>query len=284
MLPNLIIIGAMKAATTSLHRYLNLHPEISMSAEKEVNFFDREGNCTRNLAWYEQYFQEQPNVRIYGESSTNYTKYPFFPGIPERIHSVIPQAKLIYILRDPIERTISHYFMQYLRNERCSLNEIVADIESIYICTSRYYFQLEQYIPYFPLERIHILTSESLKNNAQATMTQVFRFLEVDDTFYTDRFQAHHNTSANTKGQNKLGRIAQHLILNAESPVRKVIMPLVPKQFRRNLRKNLFRTTAVEMQKPTISKEIRQKLHCYLQPDVSALRELIGIPFDEWSF
>jgi sulfotransferase family protein len=284
MLPNLIIIGAMKAATTSLHRYLNLHPEISMSAEKEIDFFNKEENFARGLTWYEQHFEEQANVQIYGEASTNYTKYPAFSGVAERIYSVIPQTKLIYILRDPIERTLSHYFMFHARNAiQDTFDELVTNLDRQYIQISCYHRQLQQYLPYFPLDRIHILTSEALKNEPQTTMQRVFQFLEVDDSFDTEHFQTRYNSSAYIKGQNKFGRIAQGLLLNQKSSARKLIMPLVPKKFRRNLRKKLFRATEIELQKPTVSEETRQKLRDYFQPDVDALRELTAMPFDEWS-
>jgi len=106
-LPNLIIIGAMKCATTSLHYYLNLHPQISMSEEKELDFFIHKNNWHKGIEWYKTNFTG--NASVYGESSPNYTKYPFFNGVPERMHAVVPDAKLIYVVRDPIERIISHY-------------------------------------------------------------------------------------------------------------------------------------------------------------------------------
>ena len=106
-LPNLIIIGAQKCGTTSLHYYLNLHPQILMSREKELNFFITERNWSKGVDWYRSQFVEK--AEIYGESSPNYTDYIRFGGVPERMYSVVPDARLIYILRDPIERIVSHY-------------------------------------------------------------------------------------------------------------------------------------------------------------------------------
>lgn len=111
MLPNLIVIGAHKCATTSLHYYLGLHPQISMSREKELNFFIKERNWYKGIEWYKSNFTTK--AMIYGESSPNYTNYPFFMGVPERMCSVVPEAKLIYIVRDPIDRVISHYVHNY---------------------------------------------------------------------------------------------------------------------------------------------------------------------------
>lgn len=107
-LPNLIVIGAMKCATTSLHWYLDLHPQVAMSRPKQVNLFvtqqelragDIEGYCSRFPA----------DVPVRGESSPSYTKKRKYPGVPERISRFLPDARLVYIIRDPIERIISHY-------------------------------------------------------------------------------------------------------------------------------------------------------------------------------
>jgi hypothetical protein len=103
LLPNLIVIGAMKAGTTSLHAYLSLHPEIFMSANKEPRFFTEEWNWHKGLEWYEAQFPERVTIR--GESTPDYTKLPEIRNVPERIHSLIPDVRLIYLVRDPIDRS-----------------------------------------------------------------------------------------------------------------------------------------------------------------------------------
>src|SRR5919108_5987197 len=110
MLPNLIIIGAQKCGTSALHHYLGLHPDIFMSHEKELNFFMQRKNWDKGRAWYESMFPCNATVR--GEASPGYTDYPTEPRVAERMHSLIPDAKLIYIVRHPIERMISQYVHQ----------------------------------------------------------------------------------------------------------------------------------------------------------------------------
>ena len=105
MLPNTFIIGAGKSGTTSLWLYLNRHPDIALSRNKEPAFFVRP-NFREDLDWYESLFEP---ARIVGEASTVYTAHPVFDGVPERIHSLVPTPKLIYLVRDPVERAISHY-------------------------------------------------------------------------------------------------------------------------------------------------------------------------------
>ena len=110
-LPNLLVIGAGKCGTTSLHYYLGLHPQISMSYVKELNFFVKEHKWRRGVKWYQSNFSG--SARIYGETSPAYTNYPVFSGVPERIYSTLPLAKLIYLVRDPLKRIFSHYIQCY---------------------------------------------------------------------------------------------------------------------------------------------------------------------------
>src|SRR5262245_43211435 len=105
MLPNLIVIGAGKCGTTSLHLYLGLHPEISMTQQKELNFFVAELNWRRGLGWYEEQFREGTPVR--GESSVAYSEYPQRQGVPERMAALVPDVNIVYCVRDPFERMVS---------------------------------------------------------------------------------------------------------------------------------------------------------------------------------
>ena len=117
-LPNLIVIGTQKGETSSLHYYLSLHPQICMSREKELNFFISErdwSNWKRGVEWYKKKFIGK--AQIYGESSPNYTNYPRYDQVPKRMHSIVPEAKLVYILRDPIKRIISHYMHKYSKGK-----------------------------------------------------------------------------------------------------------------------------------------------------------------------
>src|SRR4051812_3312851 len=112
-LPNLIVIGAKKSGTTSLYVYLDAHPEISMTRDKELNFFVEERNWSRGLGWYGEQFDAGAPVR--GEASPYYTALPHHRGVPERMASVIPDARLVYMVRDPIARLLSHYDMGVAR-------------------------------------------------------------------------------------------------------------------------------------------------------------------------
>lgn len=202
-LPNFLIIGAGKCGTSSLHRYLSLHPDIFMSQLKELRFFDaREpfGRFRLGLEWYMNHFPV--NAKARGEASPQYSFYPNVARVPEMIREVLGQPKLIYLVRDPIERLRSDHMRildEYYFTR--TFDEEISDIkqrDSYH--RSRYFLQLSQYLNVFPRENIHVVVSERLQRDRRATLKKVFEFLDVDSDFWTPDFDAVHNKAkSNTK-------------------------------------------------------------------------------------
>ncbi|MFL5420124.1 MAG: sulfotransferase family protein [Myxococcales bacterium] len=193
MLPNLLIIGAAKCGTTSLHEYLALHPEIEMSRQKELHLFI-EGDWRERLDWYAAQFPEGRRVR--GESSPTYTFYPFFPSVPERVRDVAPDMRFIYLVRDPIERAVANYVEMYsLKLEHRPIDAALSDLDPAnpHLCSSLYATQLERYFACFDPERILVIDSGDLRDRRDATLRKVFRFLDVDPEFTSEGFRREHN-------------------------------------------------------------------------------------------
>jgi len=195
VLPNLIIIGAQKCGTTSLHYYLDSHPEISMSKQKELNFFIKDLGWENGLSWYESRFSGK--TKIYGESSPGYTYYPLCKGVAERMYSIIPQAKLIYVVRDPLERIVSQYIDRVKDGKITKpLNEeLLSEGNDIYIKTSSYYYQLNEFLKFYPPKSILVLLSDDLLNKREETLKKVFQFLNVNDSFQCREFDNCKNVS-----------------------------------------------------------------------------------------
>jgi hypothetical protein len=187
-LPNLVVIGGLKCGTTSLHHYLNLHPEIEMSRPKELNFFVAELNWPLGTEWYASHFSSRAPAR--GESSPHYTSRPRFEGVAERMGSVLGEARLVYVVRDPIDRMLSHYLHNVGGGyEHRALADALADPESAYVNRSLYSFQLEPYLEQFGGTRIEIVAREELKGERPGTMRRLFAFLGVDPTFTSKQFE-----------------------------------------------------------------------------------------------
>ncbi len=101
----------MKSGTTSLHSYLATHPQIFMSLNKEPEYFAKQ-EVFKGEDWYLSLFRSAAGIQIVGESSTTYARLPYFPGVPDRIAKFNPEARFIYVMRDPVERSISQYWFR----------------------------------------------------------------------------------------------------------------------------------------------------------------------------
>ena len=172
MLPDIVVIGSMKAGTTSLFRYLASHPDVVPSSVKETNFFTTDEDFNKGLDWYRSLFRQAGRSAI--EASPNYTKRHVFPGVPARMQAILPDARLIYLLRDPVDRIVSHYIHNYANGrETRPLSEIVTNPDSGYIQTSRYYFQLQAFLAFYPEQQICLVESERLRNDTAQVVNEV---------------------------------------------------------------------------------------------------------------
>lgn len=193
--PNLFIIGAMKAGTSSLHEYLHQHPEIFMARFKEPQYFAPhstrwgekwgQGNPypEPGSEWYLRLFADAGEVQYAGESSVSYTAVPWVTGCERRIFDFNPEARLIYIMRDPIERTLSHYwtFVADGREDRDMLTAVQRKEE--YIARSDYARQLRPYFDVFGRHQVFTLTLEQLNAEPDVTFRRLFQWLGVNDSF-----------------------------------------------------------------------------------------------------
>jgi hypothetical protein len=272
VLPNLLIIGAGKCGTTSLHEYLSLHPEIYMSDTKELMFFNRDDWRDR-LEWYEAQFRTAP---VRGESSPHYTMFPFVPSTPERIGELLPDARLIYVVRDPIERAIASYVeLVALRLESRTISDALGDAgdpANPHLCPSRYATQLMRFRDHFPADQILVLDHGDLLHDRARTLEETFRFLRVDPTFTSRAFEQRHNPREIKVAYGNLGFwLVKHGIFtrrNARFDRGPLIAPL-----RRLLSKPIDRR---------LPEARRVELTAAFRPEIDRLRELTGKPFTRW--
>ncbi|MGK2957164.1 MAG: sulfotransferase domain-containing protein [Acidimicrobiales bacterium] len=180
MLPNFIVIGAGKAGTTSLWGYLREHPQIFMSEPKELNFFTTEHNWNRGLAWYESHFDNAGNALAIGEVTGSYANWPNFDGVPQRMFEILPDAKLVYVIRHPIERIVSAFKYMTLRGDEDKPMDEAIRTNPMYLSVSSYATQIEQFLKVYPKERLHVIVSEEMRDDRPATIKRVFEFLGVD--------------------------------------------------------------------------------------------------------
>ncbi|MFL5906688.1 MAG: sulfotransferase family protein [Solirubrobacterales bacterium] len=275
-LPNLIVIGAAKAGTTSLHTYLDAHPEIGMSRIKELNFFDR-SDCFDRLDWYLDQFD--PDCKIRGESSPNYTKSPRFTGQPERIHSLIPSARLIYLVRDPVDRSIAHWAHNVAAGEESRpFEEALVDPDpgNTYLCASRYATQLNRYLEHFSQDQILVLDQHRLLHRRDDAINQVFRFLDVRDDFSSPEFDRELNSR---RDQRRLTGPGRSLLRSAPASALRLLPPRVRQPLRFAARRGLSR----RVRRPPVTPAVRARLEVVFEPEANRLREITGQRFESWS-
>jgi hypothetical protein len=276
-LPNLVIIGAAKCGTTSLHNYLQLHPSIFMSQTKELKLFNRE-DWRDHLGWYRAQFSTELPVR--GESSPTYTMYPKLDSVAERMHAVIPDARLIYVVRDPIERLVAQYVEHvHISMERRPLEEALADYESpdnLLVLASRYAHQLDRFREFFPDSSILVLDQRDLLESRATTLRKVFGFLGVDSDFSSPEFTELHNLR-----EQKLRLTRAALWIHD----RGLLHPL-------RRRSRVLPTTARErvktlltepVDRPVLDPAQRGQVAAFLREDAERLRAYTGNPFAHWS-
>lgn len=272
-LPNTLVIGALKSGTTSLHTYLGRHPQIQMSDPKELNFFSggRASNWHRGRDWYASHFVESAQIR--GESSTSYSFYPVVCGVPSRVHAMIPEARLIYCVRDPLDRLVSHYL--HLRGEgreRRSLDDVLSDPDlgkSRYIIRGRYWSQLKQYLDWFSQDQLLVISFEDMKEHRAETLARVFRFLGVDDKFRSPEWDRVHNAAKRYPLSQAMGRVI---------PEERLM------QLRRHTRgaNRLLFSYARPIHRPPIRADLRERVADIIHAEVDALRDLTGQRFVQW--
>lgn len=279
-----LIIGAQKCGTTSLYHYLTQHPQIVSATRKEVHFFDL--NYSLGLEWYKtQLGQGDCPDCLYGEASPYYI---FHPQVPQRVYQLFPQVKLIVLLRNPVDRAISHYYHEFnrLKAENLSLEEAIAceperlkgELEKLdadpnyysynhqhytYLSRGLYLEQLHRWMKLFPKEQFLILSSEEFWENPDRALTDVFEFLHLHplklETYPSYNTGNYSNTSSSQPDRmfKKIRSLWQHLSSLSSVNVRD-----------RSQKKNAL-SPSLQYQLNQYFQEPNQKLFSFLQRDLN---------------
>ncbi len=296
ILPNFLIIGAAKAGTTSLCYYLNQHPEVYISPEKEPRFFtpefyttycngplrDKARRTTMSLGEYYSLFSGVTNEIAIGEASTEYI---YFPETAKRIKQMLPNIKLIAILRDPAERAFSAFCYQL--RDGCELGSFEQALHDekrrllehwrpgwLYQKVGFYYEQLKPYFDLFDKDQIRVYLYEDLDVAPIATLRDIFRFLGVDEDFVPDLSRK--NVSRIPRNQ------LLNLLIKRNSPFKSLLTSLTPKLVRQKLSKQI-KTYNLEA-KPTLSPEVRKELVFLYQDDILRCQDLLERDLSTWLY
>lgn len=284
-LPTFIVIGAMKSGTTSLFHYLQGHPEVFMSPLKEVDFFAAEANWDRGLDWYRRQFDGAgPGVKAIGEASTSYSKFPEYEGVPERIAQVLPDVRLVYVVRDPIERIRSHYQHRSLVGAERAPLEVAVLEDPRYVDCSRYAFQIARYLEVFPRERLLVVSSEDLRSDRAATIRRIYGFLGVDADHVPSTIEREFYRTDERAAYPPFVWVVRRTVkryLPAGKRVKELIDQVLPSSLAR-VRPGRANEEASRQATVAIPAAIRAQLEGRLRQDVQALTQFMPAGFDGW--
>lgn len=274
MLPNFLLIGAMKAGTTSVYEYLRSHPQVFLPEKKELDFFAEPSNFARGFAWYEGNFDAADGAIAVGEASTSYTKHPDFGGVPARIAGSLPDVRLIYVIRHPIERMRSHYLHDLLLGEERDPIERALLSRSRYRDFSSYAMQIDRYLEYFSRDRLLVVRAEDLRLDRAAVLRSIWEFLGVDPNWeHATLEREFHRTDEKKVSPSVVRRIVETSAYRRASS-------FVPSSLKRLARRLVDR--GVDHGRGEISPELHERLEDMVREDVRALRMYLGAGFDGW--
>jgi hypothetical protein len=289
MMPNFLVIGAMKSGTTALYYYLEQHPEVYMSPVKEPDFFSSRGHknagdTITHLEAYQDLFRGVSGEKAIGEASHSYL---YEPRAAAEIRRFIPEAKLIAILRNPTDRAYSH-FLHMVRNGTEPLGDFAQALreDEVGVCTERtfqdyigrglYCLQLKRYFETFPREQMRVYLYEDLSSAPASTVQDAFRFLEVEDSFVPDV-----TLRRNVSGFPRYKSLDS--LLRSQSRVKHAVKIYLPARLRWRLSQAFDQLkTRNLVGPPPVHPEVRRQLIEVYREDVLQLQELIHRDLSGW--
>jgi hypothetical protein len=263
-LPDFVIIGAMKCGTTTLQEQLAAQPGVFMSTPKEPNFFSDDPVWAKGLGWYESLFADAPPGALKGEASTHYAKLPTYPACADRLAATLPDARLIYVTRDPFARLVSHYIHEW------TMGVIRTDLETALtrhpelVAYGRYAMQLAPYVARFGRERILLTSLERLEAEPDAEFARIGAFLGAPAPFVWRRDLGPANVSAE-----RIRRLPfAHLLIDhpVAAALRRTFAPKALREFVKD-RLRMKR-------RPVLSEAARARLAPVFEEDRAALARL----------
>ena len=282
------IVGAPKAGTTSLYHYLNEHPEISMSSQKEPDYFSdadlqNEGmyygkNRIDTIKKYHNLFDNNSESKLKGEASVSYL---FYKNVPQKIKEYNTDSKIIIMLRDPIDRAFSHYLMDYRLGLVSDSFEDIIDQKSVhkdaklfyqqYIELSEYANQVKRYLDVFDSREILFIEYEDLKMDVLNVVKKTYLFLGVNEEYVPD-VKKRHNTY--TMPRNSIIRFIYSFVI-----LRNILSFFFPKNLVNSIRAALFNND----KKPVLLNDARNRLKRLFTNDVNSLAKMLNKDFSRWT-
>lgn len=264
-LPDFIIIGAMKSGTSTLQAQLAAQPGFFMTDPKEPNFFSDDAIYAKGMDWYRALFADAPDAALKGEASTHYTKLPTYPETVARLQAAVPAPKLIYVIRNPIDRAVSHYLHEVTMRVMSDDPVEMFNTHPELVAYGQYAMQLAPFIDAFGKDRVFLTSLEQLKSDPDQQLSQIGDFLGRPGLRWDHLLKAQ-NVSAE-----RIKRFPLHGLI-FDNPVATALRrSLVPKALRQKIKERRQNTD-----RPTLPDDLLRKLEAEFVADHAALSQLFA--------
>lgn len=295
MLPNFLIAGTIKGGTSSLWSYLYNHPDIFFAEEKELKYFTTQ-RYKKGIDWYKKQFKNYKWEKIIGEATPNYLNKE---QVPARIYKIIPDAKLLFLLRNPIDRAYSHYWMKIRKAEETRSFEKAVKEELNYlnnksryrcipyISIGFYYQHIKRYLEYFDRKKIHIIIFEDFVKEPLKTIKSIYNFLEIRDEYIPSNIGEVVYPSLKS-GFSLRSRLILYLIYYFRYPLRIVNSHLTSMfdKFYISLNKNLInlniKINTIPGKIPNMNNDTRNLLRKIFQQENQKLQDFLQHDLSNW--
>lgn len=277
-LPNFVIVGAARSGSTSLYRHLRAHPEVFLPRRKELHYFDKHWND--GLDWYRSHYAEASGQPALGDATPTYM---YKAQAVERMAATLPDARLVAILRNPVDRAYSHYWMNRSQwKEKLSFEAALA-AEPVrlaaddghkhrgvpgscaYVDRGRYLYQLRRLCEHYPHQRLMVMVFEDeLARAPQRAYASLCRFLGIDDSFVAPDLDSAANRSIAYRSQ-LVGRVTR-LAPRSLKPVARAVA----------------RANERPLSYPPMAPETRARLVEAYRADNAALATWLGRDLSAW--
>ena len=273
-----IVIGAMKAATSTVCAYLEDHPDVYMVPGGEPNYFSHDDNFTRGPEWYAAHFAPRSSEAICGEGSNDYAARDLYPDSAARMAAYRPDLKLIYMVRHPLER-IASAWLQNRKNRGDmippTLDQAVRAMPDRFIGQSRYWHNIAPFRAQFGDERIFVGFMEDLGRDPEAFFAGLCDFLGVAPfRREDDEARRHLNQSKGKRVPTRAFTAVNRL------PFMRAMKRLLPQGLKSGVKTRLLTREVSEM--PDFSPAVRAEVLRVIAPDARAFLQHYGKPADFW--
>ncbi len=271
MLPTFLIPGAPKAGSSTLYQFLSAHPQILMSDKKEPDFFC--GNWGLGLPFYEGCFADYRGETAIGEATVAYMADPVAPG---RIHQVLPDVKLIFALREPVSRAVSHYWWRVNTNvETRVLDEVLASDDNYPVEYGLYHTQIRRFLDFFPMARMHFVFTDDMARDLDSVITSATEFLGVDTG-------ANAGASPSNQARAPRSRTAATLLSRASASPLKHLATRRVRSLASKTVGTLAQANTKAFRPPPLRPDQRRLLQDTFAPEIEGLERLLGRDLTAW--